>query len=530
MLKFLVYDDGQPASSCPLRNTYLLGSDGNAMRGSITFDKGTIFCDKRETGVAALAIQQPVGDCGELTVQTCLLPDRDEPYLLSLELARHRLMTIYNKSEDWGMFELRADHPASKRIDKARKLFIEALCAQKDDPGTSDKLARESLVAAIDGSEELAIAHAELLLTRRRATGALPRYIIGGGVALGQEHSHLREGVLAHFDFVNLPVSWKALAPEEGEYRWEGADSWVKWAYDHEVPVVAGPLVSFEPNSLPDWLFIWEHDYDTVRDLTYEHVERIVTRYKERIYTWNVVSGLHINNHFTIAFDQLIDLTRMVTMVVKKVQPAAKVMVELREPFGEYYGSNQRSIPPMMYADLLIQGAIHFDAFSIKLHMGQPVSGQFARDLMQISNLLDHFSPLGKPVHLVIDVPSSMVTEEMVTAPEVGMIDPNCGFWRKPWNQVVQGHWLDAVMRIALSKPFVESVAWGQIMDHPDIEMPLGGLVSEDLQPKQGLRRMASFRKSLATPANGQQASGILAHAGTVPPASKPDEGDDDAA
>ena len=54
-----------------------------------------------EADTAALALQYRVGNIGEFTLQTCLLPDRDQPYLLCLELARHRVMTLYAKLEDW---------------------------------------------------------------------------------------------------------------------------------------------------------------------------------------------------------------------------------------------------------------------------------------------------------------------------------------------------------------------------------------------------------------------------------------------
>ena len=143
MLKFLVLDDGRPAKKCPLRNGHLIDANGNSVRGDIRFKKGRIECDKRDGDSAALALQYPAGDCGELTVQTCLLPDRDEPYLLTLELARHHLMMIYSKMEDWAMFDLETDHPAMKRAEKARRLFIEALCRQHDDPAGADKAARE---------------------------------------------------------------------------------------------------------------------------------------------------------------------------------------------------------------------------------------------------------------------------------------------------------------------------------------------------------------------------------------------------
>lgn len=503
MLKFVVFNDGKVPPRLPIRNAYLIGSDNSAMRAAITYEDGVIQCDKREAGVASLALQLPVGDCGELTLQTCLLPDRDDPYLLHIELARHRLMLLYNKSEDWGMFDIRSDHPVTKRVDLARKKFIEALCLQKEDPAKADGMAREALILSIDGSEELALAHADLLLNRRKLTGSLPRYVFGAGVDLRQDDNRLRSGVLANFDFLALPTPWKQLAPEEGDYHWEPMESWVKWASANDVPIIAGPLVSFESSNLPDWLFIWEHDYETVRDLIYEHIERVVNRFKDKIKVWNVVSGLHINNHFTVAFDQLMDLTRMATMVVKKVQPQAKVLVEIRQPFGEYYSQNQRSIPPMMYADLMMQGAIGFDAFVIKLMMGQATSGQFTRDLMQISHLLDQYSPFGKPVNLVVSVPSEMVGGEMIAVPDSGApVDPNSGFWRKPWSQLVQSRWLEAMLHIALSKPYIESVSWGELVDHPEIELPLGGLVTEGLQPKAGYKRMAAFRRMLA--AQGQ--------------------------
>ncbi|MCE9590494.1 MAG: endo-1,4-beta-xylanase [Planctomycetes bacterium] len=487
------------------------------MRGTIVFDNGVIACEKREMGAASLALQAPVGECGELTVQTCLLPEREEPYILTLELARHRLMTLYTKLEDWAMFDTGPDHPVTRRAELARRLFIEALCAQKDEPARADKLSRDCLAAALDGSEELAVAHAELLLNRRKQTQMVPRHPIGCGVALEQTNERMRAGLAANFDFVAVPTPWKSLTPEEGEYRLAQLDNWVEWASKNRMPVIAGPVVCFEPSTLPDWLFIWEHDYDTVRDVIYEHVERIVTRYRNAVMTWNVVSGLHVNSHFTFNFEQLMDLTRMATMLVKKVQPAARVMVEIRQPFGEYFAANPRSIPPMMYTDLLVQGAVAFDALSLKLLMGQAMPGQFTRDLMQISNLLDHFAVFGKPIHLTLAAPSEMVTQEMIAVPEgQEAVDPSSGFWRKPWSQQVQSHWLEALVHIALSKPFIESVAWNDLIDHPQMDLPLSGLISEDMQPKSSFRRMVMVRRAILPGTAGAGQAAAAAPPGTT--------------
>ncbi|MCC7146834.1 MAG: endo-1,4-beta-xylanase [Phycisphaeraceae bacterium] len=522
MLKFLVFENGRPAKDLTIRNAYLLGADGNAIWGEIEFDRGMILCRKRETGVAALALQRRVGDCGELTVQTCILPEREEPYLLDMELARHRLMLLYNKLEDWGMFDLPDDHPVLQRFNVARKLFISALSCAAENPVEADRLGRDALVAAVDGSEELALAHAEALLNRRKATGSLPARTMGCGVDLNQTHERIRGGLGVNFDFLRLPIPWRALAPAEGDYRWALLDNWVEWARVNQLPIIAGPIVSFEPNALPDWIYIWEDEYEQIRDLLYEHIERVVTRYRNAISAWDVVAGLHVNNHLSFSFDQLLDLTRMATMLVKKTAPTSQVLVEIRQPFGEYYARNPRSIPPMMYVDLLIQGAVQVDGFVLKVLMGQPLNGQYVRDLMQISHLLDHFAGLEIPLHLVIGVPSYPVPETMMTDDEPDQpIDPNCGFWRRPWSLQVQSHWLEAMFQIGLSKPFVASVAWQDIIDHPQVDLPGVGLVTDELQPKAAFSRLIGFRRSLtAVPRTMAQEESTINIQPPAPPAS----------
>lgn len=525
MLKFLVFDNGRPADDWPLRNAYLVGADTSAVRAEISSEHGAVVCEKRESGPAALSLLHPLGELGELSIQTCLLPERIEPYILTIELARHRLMTLYSKLEEWSMFDLDADHPVTRRGNRAKELFIKSLCIQQDDHAKAYQVAQEALELALDASEELALAHARLLLDRRVTTGALPKAPIGCGVCPDHINDALRLGLSSNFDYVQLPMPWRSLAPQEGENRWETIDNWAGWIEQSKTPVIAGPLISFEPSNLPDWLYIWEHDYDTARDMVYEHVENVVNRYKDRVSFWNVVSGLHVNSHFTFNFEQLMDLTRMTTMLVKKLQPSAKVLVELRQPFGEYYSTNQRSIPPLMYADLIVQSGIQFDAFGIRLLMGQAVAGHYTRDIMQVSQLLDQFSMFNKPVHLTIAAPSEPVTQMMIPASETGEpIDPVSGHWRRPWSPQVQSYWLEAVCQIAASKPFVDSVAWQDLADHADIELPLGGLLSDEFVPKMTLRRMINFRRNLLAGAGSAPVSPPVSAPPTPGIANDPDD------
>ena len=512
MLKFRVFDNGSPADPFVLRNAHMLGADNIGVRGAISFDGAVITCDKRATGPVALALQYDAGDCGELTFQTCLLPDREEPYLLSQELARHRLMTVLAKQEDWMMFDLTTDHPAIRRLNVARSMFVRSLNSVED-PGEAHALANDALVAAVDASEELALAHAETLFSRRRAAGQFHRGVFGCGVGLDQNADKLRTSLQGNFDYLMLPTRWRTIEPQEQELNWKEIDGWAEWAYRNRMPILAGPLVSFDPACSPDWLTVMEHDYESVRDILYEHVERLVTRYRNVVTLWNVVSGIHTNRHMNLTLDQIMDLTRMAVMLVKKIQPNGKTLIEITHPFGEYYAENPRSVPPFIYADMVLQAGIPIDAFGVRLLMGRAADGQYTRDLMQISALLDRFSGLGKPLHVTgVAVPSEPVAfdPDEHRAHESGNgngsygaggpstpPDGNCGHWRKPWSPLVQAHWLEAFYNIALSKPFVDSIAWLDLADHDAAAMPSGGLAQRDLKAKGAFHRVSKFRKEL---------------------------------
>ncbi|MEX0744944.1 MAG: endo-1,4-beta-xylanase [Phycisphaeraceae bacterium] len=510
MLKFLVYEDGQPATDWQLREAHLLGADDVGIRAQIRFEEGMITCDKSHLGAVAFALQFAVGDdAGDLMLQTCLLPERDEPYLLSLELARHRLMRIISKQEEWHLFDLDAHSPLADRIAQAKAAFVEALC-NAHLPAEADRLARQALRLGLDASEELALVQANLVLQRRRETGHVSRNVLGCGIRLPDDDPRAQQALLENFDYIRIPMPWRILEPAEQEYDWQYVDAWCEWAFRNRMPIVAGPIGSFTPDVVPDWLYIWQHDYETIRDLLYEHIERLVTRYRSVVALWDVISGVHVNNNFAFNFEQLMDLTRMAVTVVKKVQPTARTLVEITQPFGEYYARNQRSIPPLMYAEMVLQSGIPFDGYGLKLVMGQPAEGGRTRDLMQLSALLDKYHSLGRSIHVSgIAVPSEPVAVQVAAEPEPHAAaleetqkheSSDGGYWREPWSDKVQADWVDAAYRVVLSKPFIESVAWLEMTDAADSELPGGGLLKADYQPRPALGRLRDLHHWLHEP------------------------------
>jgi hypothetical protein len=564
MLTFVVFEaDGVDARHFPPRHAHLVGPDEIPYQGAVAFDGGLMRCTVPKPESAALVMQcevawpeidgqvmptlvplsggQQGSGLGVLTIQSCLLQQRETPYLLAMEIARHRIMLFLNKMEDWGLFDLPADHPVMTQFEAARSAFTGANIAQRE--GTDGQVGsfaaqahRQSLKAislAINAGEGLALANAEKQLKARlsgkgyqeasahlaRLTPEVPpagspilipgagQVVLSGppqiGVAVNPANFsevHQRS-VQTACDFVSMPMRWVDMEPGEGKYQFNATDRWIEWAIrTAKMPVVAGPLVDFRAASIPDWLYIWENDYETLRDLVFEHVQALVTRYRRTVQRWVIASGLHVNTNIKISFDQIMDLTRMCVLLVRKLHPAGKIVLEIDQPWGEYHAFNRRSIPPYLYAEAVMQAQLHVDGIGLRLQMGDARPGAATRDLMALSALLDRYAALEKPLHITaLGAPSGPVP--MVPfRPRAGADAEDCyepGHWRMPWSESHQADWLTYVMTILCSKPYVQSVCWQELADTqgPSPEMPLGGLLLPNGSPKPALARLAQIRQ-----------------------------------
>jgi len=496
MLTFDVYRNGKPAKQIDLSGAYAFGQDAIPVVADLGTSEGRITCVKRVPGAAGLAVMWDLGSVGTFLLPTTRLPDRNSTYNLCVELARAQMFRIIQKREDWGLFDYDDARELNQEFAAARAKFVRAL--QATNPAKASQLACEALSEGVTLGEKMSLFHADIFLKRRKSSvQADTRTSFGAIVNLDADTEMYRTRLHEAADFLSIPMAWQLLEPKEQEHRYVQIDSWINFATHARKPVHAGPLLSFDSQHLPDWLYIWEHDYETLRDLIYEHVQRIASRYSEQVQVWNVVSGIHANNSFNLSFEQLMELTRMCCLLVKKLSPHATVMLELVMPWGEYYAHNRRTIPPLMYADMAVQSGIKFDAFGVQLMMGIPQDGYFVRDLLQISSLLDEFMAFGKTVHVsACQVPSN-VPQDKHRSPDSNVSVADAGKWHGPWSPRLQAEWLQAFYRIAISKPFIESICWRDLADYHRHRVPNGGLCHGNMKPKLAYHELRNFKALL---------------------------------
>jgi hypothetical protein len=124
----------------------------------------------------------------------------------------------------------------------------------------------------------------------------------------------------------------------------------------------------------------------------------------------------------------------------------------------------------------------------------------YMRDMMQVSNLLDEFVSLGKPVHVTgVQVPSDMTADAWDAWAGQAPVSAG-GRWYVGWNQRLQAEWLQAFCRIALSKPVVESICWRDLADYEGHYLPHGGLCRNDMTPKLAFKEFRNFKGLLSQP------------------------------
>jgi GH35 family endo-1,4-beta-xylanase len=486
MLRFALYDDDGPAADWPLVNAYLVGPGDVPVPGRVSFRDGHVVCRPKVSHAVALCLQHDAGAMGRIMLQTCLLPQRDRAYELAIELARHRIKMFIAKCEEWQMFDLDPGHPATRRWEKARELFSKSV--HTNDPVEASRTAHRSLMTGVQATDRLALAHAEILLHWRFGSRPASSKTLGVRAFPQRSSEPLRQIIKRDFDLLVLPLKWNELEVEEGQYNWEPIDEWVAWAQREQIPVVLGPLLDFSKRALPKWLYVWQHDYSTCRDLVYEHVETVVRRYHRAASLWNIASGLNVNDNFQFTPEQMLDLARMANLIARQARPGSRTMIELTQPFGEHCAADRKSMPPPTFIDRVIAEGIRVDCVGVQLMFGQGAAGRSSRDLMQISDLLDRFVLLDMPVVIsAFGVPDE-------TVDEAG------GWWREPWTQHQQSRWMSRVFAVAMSKPFIETLVWTDLYDHPQADLPSGGLVGADGRAKPVLQRLIRTRKRLRKP------------------------------
>jgi len=491
-VSFEVYREGRRQLTFAPMHAAAVGPESVLIPGDVCFRDGLLEVSRADGTAVGVSLLWDVGPAGVFACETTRLPPRKRPYNLNVELARFRLMKIVQKQEDWNLFDFPRTERFGQEFAECQRLLAEAL-GRPDEPEAASVLADQSLGRSVALSEDLAAFHAELFLNRRRAGGA-GKALVGCRADISVHNQRYRDLLAGGFDAVVLPMPWKLFSPQEGDFDTGPIDQWIELLSRKRTAIIAGPLINLVEEDLPDWTFIWENDSETLRELAYEHIQRVVARYRKQVTAWCVCGGLCMNDAFSLTFEQMIEMTRLLVAQVKSLAPQAKALVSVSEPFGEYHAQAAGSVSPILYAEMVGQAGVNLDGYALDLELGVPARSGAMRDLFQVGCLLDRFSTMGKPVYVTSLAAPGQQGPDAADRSRGKHNPALAGRWRRPWDAQVQADFLAAAFDIALSRPFVEAVAWADLSDlSPSV--PAGGLYDDMFQAKPALERLNQIRE-----------------------------------
>jgi hypothetical protein len=138
---------------------------------------------------------------------------------------------------------------------------------------------------------------------------------------------------------------------------------------------------------------------------------------------------------------------------------------------------------------------VNFDGFGLKIRFGRGGGSMRARDLLEFSTLLDRYALFGKSVHLSgVQVPSKPDPRD--NNGKIGQ----AGYWHDLWSEEIQAEWIEKALRIAYSKPFIETIAWQDVVDRDVSVLQFGGLLRKDYTPKPAFDAFMNLKNELLGP------------------------------
>jgi hypothetical protein len=199
---------------------------------------------------------------------------------------------------------------------------------------------------------------------------------------------------------------------------------------------------------------------------------------------------MNAHNCFGFTFEQALEMTRTACLAAKSADAKSRKIVEVLCPWGEYYAFDKTTVPPLVYTDMVIQSGIGFDAFGLQFHFGKDEPGMHVRDMMQISSRLDCFAAVPKAIHITgVSIPDR---------PGNGATDAQqAGFWHKDWDPGLQAEWLEQFYKIALGRPYVNTITYSHLADAPKMPVDGCGLLSDEFTPKRAFLTLAKFQKTI---------------------------------
>jgi hypothetical protein len=456
-----------------LDRAYLAGMEGipwlsaNSWEHDEDSSQVTFVVERGVEESGNLFIPWYVDGYGELMLATASLRETDVAYNLPLELARGILNRVRNQIAEWQTVGLVVPDDLAKRVETASGAFIDAVIAAPDAEKTAEAADR-AIQFGLETSDALCEEYTKQTLAGRHQDNERLATLLGIGLGNQMPPESEQQLCASAFNTAAISFTWRAAEQTAGKYEWDVSDEQLAWSEQHGLRVIGGPLLQLDETRLPDWIYLWEDDFEQVQSYLSQYIRSTIDRYRGRVHVWNCAARMNVTGSISLTEEQRLRLIVGAVDEVRRHDPATPVILSFDQPWAEYLATNERDLSPLHLADSLVRADLGILGIGIELNIGYR-RGTFPRELLEYSRQLDRWSVLGLPLIVFLSVPSGGDDDSQARRPVAPM--------RREMSPRTQAAFIEQLLPMILAKQYVQGVIWNELTDATSHEFAHGGIV-----------------------------------------------------
>jgi hypothetical protein len=472
-----------------VERAYLASIDGIPWECKCQWDDGilTIERDTRESG--NLYFCWNVSGRGQVMLCSGSLMERERPYNLPVELARGTINRLRNQAAAWQAAGMIIPPKFEELNSRAAITFAKAAIGQER-PEQAAKHSEEAIRISLEAADLLVNDYAEQVLAIRRREQPTLTTLLAGRLD-GVPQGAAADAFLAAFNTAVLVPNWPEMGSSSGECKWDELDQQVQWCRDNGLRICMGPLVQFDRGSLPDWLYLWEGEYDEICDSVFKFASGVVRRYVGKVHLWNCAGRMNVPGAMDLTEEQRLKLTVDMLEVVRSLDPRTPAIVSFDQPWAEYIAAQDQELTPLHFADTLGRSDLGMAGVGLEINLGYSPHGTLPRDLLEINRQIDRWSALGLPLVVFVTAPSSEAKDSLARSPAQALPSLIAG----GVSPQAQAELISVLVPLLIARQPVQAVVWNQWRDDLPHDFPHGGLYDTMGQPKPGLKKLVEIRR-----------------------------------
>lgn len=452
---------------------YVTGIEGIPWAGRVFADQSGFRLERDIHESGKVTILWPTQECGIVSLNTASLRSQPDPYFLPLELARGTLHRVRSRAFEWQRIGLKLPDAFCQGAEKSLEKFLDGLLT--GDLAKRSTCSQESIEQILGASRSLAESFIQQSLAARQIQEPKLSTLLGVKLEAHADWKAQAELALPAMNMASIALEWGKIEADSGRTNYQVFDEQIEWAKRNNLRVSGGPIISLQPHSMPQWIYLL-NDFDTLLDAACEFVRKTVLRYKGKVNLWSAAAGLNTPNDLGLSDDQVLRLAVGIIQTVRRTDDRTPVVMHVDMPWAEYLGRNSRAISPLHFADALNRADLGLSGLGLDINLGYTPGGSYPRDLIDASDMIDHWSMLGLPLVATITTPLPKV-EDPLANPRMKIVSN----WKHglPFEttQIPSAARGIDLLRLLLAKPNVHAIIWGQMSDRFPHPFPQSGLL-----------------------------------------------------